>query len=113
MARNFVQPGETITMIAPYAVTSGAGMLVGAVFAVALVTAAQSAPVEAMRTGVWDLAKAPGEAWVADTTKLYWDNTAKRVTATATGNTLIGVARQSQASADTVGRVLLTGQIAA
>lgn len=35
------------------------------------------------------------------------------MTATATGNTLIGVARQSQASADTVGRVLLTGQIAA
>lgn len=113
MARNFVQPGDTITMIAPYAVTNGSGMLVGAVFAVALANAAASTPVEARRVDVWDLAKAPGEAWVADTTKLYWDDTAKRVTATAAGNTLIGVARQSQASADTVGRVLLTGQIAA
>ncbi|MFZ3484271.1 DUF2190 family protein [Sphingomonas sp. 3-13AW] len=113
MARNFIQPGETITMTAPYAVTSGAGLLVGAVFAVALASAAQGAPVEARRVGVFDMTKAPGEAWVADTTKLYWDNTNKRVTSTATGNTLIGVARQSQASADTVGRVLLTGQIAA
>lgn len=113
MARNFIQPGDTITVAAPYAVAAGAGLLSGVVFAVALAAAAQNAPVEARRVGVFDLAKATGQAWVADTTKLYWDNTAKNVTSTASGNTLIGVARQSQASGDTIGRVLLTGQIAA
>jgi predicted RecA/RadA family phage recombinase len=111
MAKNYVQPGDTITMTAPYAVASGAGLLVGAVFAVALADAANGATVEAKRNGVWDLAKATGQAWVADTTKLYWDNTNKVVTSTASGNVLIGVARQTQASGDTVGRVLLTGQL--
>ncbi|WP_380873601.1 hypothetical protein ACFB49_42570 [Sphingomonas sp. DBB INV C78] len=111
MAKNFVQDGETITMTAPAAVASGAGVLVGAVFGVALGDAASGAVVEVKRRGVWDLAKATGQAWVADTTKLYWDNTAKNVTSTSAGNVLIGVARQAQASGDTVGRVLLTGQL--
>lgn len=113
MARNFIQPGDTITMTAPYAVASGGGVLVGAVFGVALHDAAQGAPLEAKRAGVFDMPKAAGQAWVADTTKLYWDNAAKNLTSTATGNTLVGVARQNQASADVIGRVLLTGQIAA
>jgi predicted RecA/RadA family phage recombinase len=112
MARNFIHPGETITVLAPYPVASGAGLLSGAIFAVALAAAAQGAPVEARRIGVWDLPKATGQAWVADTTKLYWDNTARNVTSTAGGNTFIGVARQSQAAGDVVGRVLLTGQVA-
>lgn len=112
MARNFVQTGEAFTVTAPAAVASGAGMLVGVAFFVALFDAAQGAPVEAKRTGVWDLAKATGEAWVAFTTKLHWDATNKRVTSTSTGNTFIGVPTQAQASGDAVGRVLLTGQIA-
>lgn len=111
MARNFVQTGEALTFIAPYAVTSGAGMLVGVMFAVALADAAINTPVEGRRLGVWDLAKTTGQAWVADTTKLYWDNTARKVTTTSAGNVFIGVARQSQAAGDVIGRVLLTGQV--
>ncbi|WP_300115238.1 capsid cement protein [Sphingobium sp.] len=112
MARNFVQPGDTLTFTAPYAVASGGGMLVGAVFAVALNAAALGAPVEGKTSGVWDLSKATGEAWVAYTTKVYWDNTNKRLTSTASGNTYVGVAVQNQASADTSGRVKLNGTVA-
>ena len=111
MARNYIQPAKTKEFIAPYAVTSGSGMLVGILFSVALNDAAQGGRVEGRRFGVFDLTKAAGQAWVSDTTKLYWDNAAKNVTNVATGNTLIGVAAQSQASGDTIGRVLLTGQI--
>ena len=109
MARGYVQPGQTLTLIAPRALVSGAGMLVGAIFAVALADAAQGAPVEARRVEVFDLAKATGEAWTQGQ-KVYWDNTAFRVTTTAAGNTLIGAATQAQAAGDAVGRVLLTGQ---
>ncbi|AJR24556.1 DUF2190 family protein [Sphingobium sp. YBL2] len=112
MARNFVQPGDTLTFTAPYAVASGAGMLVGAVFAVALNAAALGAPVEGRVVGVWDLPKAAGEAWVAYTTKVYWDNTNKRLTSTSAGNTYVGVAVQNQASADTTGRAKLNGTVA-
>jgi predicted RecA/RadA family phage recombinase len=112
MARNFVQPGETLTLTAPRALTSGDGFMVGAIVAVALATAAIGKPVEARRVGVWDLTKAAGAAWTPGQ-KLYWDNTAFNVTATAGSNALIGVAVQAAASAAVIGRVLLTGQIAA
>ena len=111
MARNFVQPGETLTLIAPRNVTSGEGFMVGGIFAVALAAAAIGKPVEARRVGVFDLTKAAGAAWTAGQ-KVYWDNAAFNVTATAGSNTLIGAATQAAASAATVGRVLLTGQIA-
>ena len=37
---NYVQPGKTITLAAPYAVSSGDGLLVGAIFGVATASAA-------------------------------------------------------------------------
>jgi predicted RecA/RadA family phage recombinase len=58
-----------------------------------------------------DIAKTTGEAWTHGQ-KLYWDNTAKKLTTTAAGNTLVGAAAQAQAAGDSVGRALITGQIA-
>jgi predicted RecA/RadA family phage recombinase len=110
MAKNYVQPGDTITLIAPYNVSSGGGLLVGAIFGVALADAVSGAAVEARRKDVFDLAKATGQSWTQGA-KLYWDNTAKNLTTTAASNTLVGAAAQAQASADTVGRALITGQI--
>jgi predicted RecA/RadA family phage recombinase len=112
MARNYVQPGETLTLPAPRALASGDGFMVGGLFAVALAAAAIGKPVEGRRVDVFDLTKAAGTAWTAGQ-KVYWDNTAFNVTSTAGSNTLIGVATQAAASAAVVGRVLLTGQIAA
>lgn len=111
MAANFVQPGDTLTCTAPYDVASGAGFLVGVLFAVALNAALSGKPVEGRRVGVWNLAKATGEAWTAYTTKLYWDNTNKRLTSTSSGNTYVGIAAAGAASGDTVGRILLHGAI--
>ncbi len=111
MARNFVQPGETVTLTAPRALASGDGFMVGGIFAVALAAAAIGKPVEARRIGIWDLTKAAGAAWTPGQ-KLYWDNAAFNVTTTANAN-LIGAATQAAASAAVIGRALLTGQIAA
>jgi predicted RecA/RadA family phage recombinase len=111
MARNFVQPGDTLTLTAPRTLASGDGFMVGGIFAVALAAAATGKPVEARRVGVFDLTKLAGAAWTPGQ-KLYWDNTAFNVTGTANAN-LIGAAPQAAASAAVVGRVLLTGQIAA
>jgi predicted RecA/RadA family phage recombinase len=105
--KNFIQPGEVITLTAPYAVVSGAGLLVGSIFGVATGVAAISASVEAAVTGVFDLAKATGAAWTQGA-RIYWDDTAKNCTTTASTNKLIGVAVLAAASGDTVGRVRLT-----
>jgi predicted RecA/RadA family phage recombinase len=89
--RNYIQPGHALTLIAPYDVVSGDGLLIGAIFGVATGDALSGAEVEAQLTGVLDLAKVASQAWTAGA-KVYWDNTAKRATTVASGNTLIGVA---------------------
>lgn len=108
--KNYVQPGNTITLTAPYAVASGDGLLVGSIFGVAAGTAAVGESVEAALTGVYDLKKVASQAWAAGD-KVYWDNTAKEATKTTTSNTLIGVAVVAVAggTGDTIGRVRLNG----
>ena len=46
--KNYVQPGKTITLAAPYAVAAGDGLLVGAIFGVATATAGNGEAVEAV-----------------------------------------------------------------
>ena len=106
MSKNFVQPGETLPLTAPYDVASGAGFLVGALFSVALAAALSGATVEGRNTGVFDLAKTAGQSFTQGA-KVYWDNTAKSVTGVSSGNTLIGVATQAAAGGDATARVRL------
>jgi len=106
--KNYVQPGSTISLSAPYAVTSGDGLLVGSIFGIAAGDAALNDPVEATLTGVFDLTKVGSQAWTVGA-KVYWDDTNKRTTSVATSNTLIGVATEAVAggAGDTIGRVRL------
>jgi predicted RecA/RadA family phage recombinase len=108
--KNYVQPGNVITLTAPYAVASGDGLLVGAIFGVAAGTAILGDPVETAVEGVYDLKKVASQAWAAGD-KIYWDNTAKQTTKTLTSNTLIGVATEAVAggATDLIGRVRLNG----
>jgi len=108
--KNYVQPGATLTLTAPYAVTSGDGLLIGSIFGVAAGDAASGATVEAALTGVFDLTKIGSQAWTVGA-KVYWDDTNKRCTTVATDNTLIGVAVDAVAggAGDTIGRVRLNG----
>ncbi|CAM5772672.1 DUF2190 family protein [Bosea minatitlanensis] len=110
--KNYVQPGRTITLAAPYAVASGDGLLVGSIFGVATASAALGELVEAHFVGVFDLKKTASQAWsVGD--KVYWDNTAKEVTKTVSTNTLIGAAIEAVGSGagETIGRVRLNGTV--
>lgn len=108
--KNYVQPGATLTLTAPYAVTSGDGLLVGSIFGVAAGDAASGATVEAALTGVFDLTKIGSQVWTVGA-KVYWDDTNKRCTTVATDNTLIGVAVEAVAggAGETIGRVRLNG----
>lgn len=111
MASNYIQPGNVVTVAAPYDVASGAGALVGTMFGVATYTAASGASVELNTIGVHDLL-AEGAASGQDIVQggaVYWDNTNKRCTKTASGNTKIGVATEAKASTATVVRVRLNG----
>lgn len=106
--KNYVQPGNTITLTAPYAVSSGDGLLVGSIFRIASADAALNDPVETALSGVFDITKVGSQAWTVGA-KVYWDDTNKRTTSVATSNTLIGVATEAVAggAGDTIGRVRL------
>ena len=108
--KNYVQPGKTITLTAPYAVAAGDGLLVGAIFGAATAAAGNGEAVEAVLVGVFDLKKTASQAWAVGD-KIYWDNTAKEATKTLTGNTLIGVALEAvgNGATETIGRVRLNG----
>lgn len=106
--KNYVQPGNTVTLTAPYDVASGDGLLVGAIFGAATGAAANGEAIETALVGVFDLKKVGSQAWAVGD-KIYWDNTAKQATKTATDNTLIGVAIEAvgNGAGETVGRVRL------
>lgn len=108
--KNLVADGNTVTVAAPAAVSSGDGVLVGSMFGVAQTDAANGADVVLVTTGVFDLPKVGSQAWTVGV-KVYWDDGNSRTTSVSTDNTLIGVAVAAVAggAGDTTGRVRLNG----
>ncbi len=106
--KNFVQPGNGVTLAMPYDRTSGQGLLVGALFGVATVDALSGASAEVAMEGVYDLTKEPSLA-ISQGARVFWDNTNKRVTTTATSNVAIGHAIVAALAADATVRVRLAG----
>lgn len=108
--KSFVQRGNVLPFIAPYAVASGAPFKVGAFVAVAVTAAASGGAVEGQLEGVFTLPKVSAQAWgVGD--KIYWDDTAKAMTTTATSNTLVGAAAAAAANPSSTGVVYLDGAV--
>ena len=111
--KNFVQDGNTITVTAPAAVTSGQLVVVGSINGVASFDAASGADVEVTVEGVFDLPKVTTDV-IAQGDKLYWDSGQAKLTKTAgTGSKpLVGVATATAGNGVTTVYCLLmpTGQ---
>ena len=106
--KNFIQPGDVLTVTAPYDVDSGDGCLVGSLFGVAAYDADSAGTVDLVTEGVFDLAKTTSQAWTVGQL-MYWDNSGKKVTSTSSSNKLIGVCAKAAGTNDTTGHVMLTG----
>lgn len=110
--RNFIQNGEVLTVTAPRTLLGGQGALVGSMFGVATSDAANGAPVELfVGYGVVSLTALNTDTGTVGT-KVYWDNTAFRVTTTVGTNTYIGVLAAAKANGDTTATVRLNGTVA-
>ncbi|ABE64068.1 conserved hypothetical protein [Nitrobacter hamburgensis X14] len=107
MAKNFIQPGDTITVPAPADVVSGAVVLVGKLFGVANFDAKSGEDVEISTKGVFTLPKTSAQAWTVGAA-VYWDATNSEVTTTSTSNTLIGHAVAAAANPSATGTVRLS-----
>jgi predicted RecA/RadA family phage recombinase len=103
--QNFIQVGDQLEVVAPANLTSGQGVLIGALFGVATTAALSGAPVVLRMVGVVTQPKATGA--IAAGAKVYWDATNSRVTTTATSNTMIGHAARAALSADALAYVRL------
>lgn len=91
--KTYLSKGKILEYTAPAGgVVSGNAYLIGGILVVATHAAVATALFRGIAIGAVDLAKAD-DGW-SEGLKLYWDNTAKKVTKTAASNTLIGVAIQ-------------------
>lgn len=106
MATNYVQPGNTVTLTAPYQRDTGKGAKVGAIFGVALQTVANAVDGEFGIRGVWTLDKTSAQAW-SQGDRIYWDDSNKRCDSDATVGMFIGVALEAADNPSSTGVVLL------
>ncbi|WP_316207589.1 DUF2190 family protein [Bradyrhizobium sp. SZCCHNR3118] len=106
--QNYFARGHNLTVPAPANVNSGDFLLIGAgIFGCAVHAAASGANLEMVTDGVFqNVPKATGAAWsIGDI--IYWDNTAKNFTKTATNNTRVASATAAALAGDAVGQVKL------
>ncbi|MDT8998355.1 DUF2190 family protein [Paucibacter sp. APW11] len=97
MAGNFKQEGDHLDYTPGADTPSGSVILIGTKVGVALTTIKANTPGAVRVTGVWTIAKL-GTDVVAQGAALYWDNTNKRLTVTAAGNTYAGYAAAAAGS---------------
>lgn len=106
MAKNFVQRGENLTVLAAGIVASGGFVVMGSLFGVALHDAAANEELTLKTGGVWELPKTSADTPTVGT-DAYWDDAAGEITTVSTDNTKVGVFVEDAGNGDTVCRVRL------
>lgn len=101
--KNKLSSGKLVNVTLTAAVASGEGRLIGKLFGVAVTAGAVGDTVAFDTSGEFDLpaeGAASGQV-LGQGDEVFWDAAAKRVTATAASNTLIGHATVAKASTAT------------
>lgn len=106
--KNLIQKGDVVTITAPAAGLSGAGLLIGKLFGVLLADVEAGEEVELALTGVYEQPKTEAQAWTVGAA-IYWDDTAKVCTTTVGSNVKIGHALAVAANPSLTGVVRLSG----
>lgn len=106
--KNFIQLGNTVTVTLTADVESGDGLLVNNLFGIAAVDGETGDEIEMQVAGVFALPKVPADE-ASQFDAAYWDDGEKKVTATATDNTLIGVFMRPYANGTAASEVRLNG----
>jgi predicted RecA/RadA family phage recombinase len=106
--RNYIQPGDSITVIAEAEATSGDIIKLGNLVGVASGAAAIGEPLVLTTTGVFELPKVSTDA-LAIGDAVYFRTSDSTITSTASGNTKIGVAVAAAGNPSGSVRVRLNG----
>lgn len=110
--KNFVQPGNTITVTLPQDTVGGEGVLVGRLFGVAAFSAVNGAECEVAVVGVYDLAKRASDAFGVGA-PVYFDSAAKECVddPDSSADAEIGIAIAAAGAGATTVRVRLHGVV--
>lgn len=109
MAQSFVSDGKVVTLPAPSGgAVVGTPYLIGRLLVIAKTSAAQTVDFDAYVGGRFLVTKAGSQAWTVGA-NVYWDDTNKNFTTTATSNQYAGVALVAVGSGagETVGDILM------
>lgn len=91
--RNFVQPGDSLTVVAAANATSGAVVVMGQMFGIATHNALTGENLTLKLGGVFDLTKANAASMsMAVGENVYWHAAGSQATTSASSNTRLGVA---------------------
>jgi predicted RecA/RadA family phage recombinase len=105
--KNRIQEGDVLALTTPSGgVTSGQAILVGVILAIAVADYAQTVVGQYYVRGVFSVPKLSTDV-VAEGVILYWDDTNKRLTVTASGNTKVGYATAAAGNGATTANILL------
>lgn len=108
--KNYVQKGEILTFVAPSpGVTSGEGVMIGALFGVCATSAATGANVEVCVEGVFSLPKPNSVVAFSVGERIFWDDSTKLCKKTASGFFPIGIATVAAGATDATVTVRLDG----
>lgn len=103
--RNFIQPGNTMTLTAPTGgVEAGEAVKIGAIFGVAVSDAAEGEQFALEVEGIFELPKVSAQTW-AEGDRVYWDG--DEATNVATAGQFIGLAAEDKLTSTVLGKVRL------
>lgn len=109
MAKNFIQPGNTLPLVAPANLKSGDPFMVGSLFAVAAYDVASGGIVEGHVAGVWTLPKPNSVVAFSAGERVFFDAATGLCKKTASGFYRIGVAVKDAAATDATCAIRLDG----
>lgn len=89
MAKNFIQRGDCLDLIAPHDVTSGDLVVVGSLHGIAQSSERSGEPLVVVTTGVWRLPKVSAQTWTVGL-PVYFNAGAGLATTASSGNKFIG-----------------------
>lgn len=111
MASNYIQPGDTVPVALPYARATGQAFQVVNLFGVAAVTGTTGDVVECHIEGVFEITTLTTDTPAVGAV-MYWDNTNRRLTTTASTHLPVGIAIAAKASGAANTRVKLVPKTA-
>lgn len=107
--KNYIQPGKTVTLVAPADVVSGQFLKVGQLLGVVVADALSGEQFELCLEGVFEVVKKTTDT-PAQGAALYWDPTPGELTTTkASTNQLAGAAVEAAGNTATTVKIRLNG----